>query len=321
MTWWPQSGWISRFRRVPPRVSVAVLFVASVFAASCASTPSGTQSDATSDASSSGVSSDASAADDGGIGVGDSATQPSDGYAGLPAPGQDATPPGADAQSTASDAGAAQDAPVFSGMARIMVLGSSNESQTCWRAFLWQKLRSAGITNFVFVGSQNVGPDCPGVVGYTKACEARPGTIVTGISAATFHAMFAADTPDIVLQHIGGADLMSNIPAANVIKAYSLIVEQARAVNPKIIFFVAQHTPQDPAGCGTCIADVMALNGAIPGWAAQTTTAQSPVSVVDLYTGLDSVTDFSDRVHLNVSGSQKVSDRWLAALQPIFKHP
>jgi hypothetical protein len=319
MTWWPQS-WISRIPRVPPRVTVAVLVIASVFAASCASAPSGTKSGATSDASSSGVSNDASATDDAGIGIDDSATQLSDGFAGLPAPGQDAAAPGADAQVTGSDAGAAQDAAVFSGMARIMVFGSSNESQTCWRAFLWQKLRSGGITNFVFVGSQNVGPDCPGVVGYTKACEARPGTIVTGISAATLHAMFAADTPDIVLQHIGGADLMSNIPAANVIKAYSVIVEQARAVNPKIIFFVAQHTPQDPAGCGTCIADVMALNGAIPGWAAQITTAASPVSVVDLYTGLDLATDFSDRVHLNVSGSQKVSDRWLAALQPILKH-
>jgi hypothetical protein len=222
---------------------------------------------------------------------------------------------GADAQASASDANAAR---LFSGTVNIMVLGSSNESQTCWRAFLWQKLRSNGITNFAFVGSQVVGPDC-GVPGYDMACEARPGTIVTSVSAATFHSWFAAHPPDIVLQHIGGADLMDNIAPAEVILTYSVIVEQARAVNPKVIFFVAQHTPQDPTGCTNCLADVMALNALIPAWAAQTTTAESPVSVVDLYTGLDVVADFSDRVHLNTAGSEIVSDRWLAALLPLLE--
>jgi hypothetical protein len=200
-----------------------------------------------------------------------------------------------------------------------MVLGSSNESGTCWRAFLWQKLQAAGITNVTFVGSQVVGPDNCGVTGYPKACEARPGTIVTNYTAAMVHGWFAANPPDVVLEHIGGADLMQNIAAANVIKAYTLIVEQARAVNPKVIFLVGQHTPQQPGGCANCIADVMALNALIPGWAAQTTTPQSPVLVVDLYTGLDLMTDFSDRVHLNIAGSQIVAGRWFTALKPILK--
>ena len=315
---WPQSGWIPHLRRMVQQLAVGVVAIAGAFAAACSASPGGATPDAHADASSSAASNDATAADAESLDVADAGVQASDGLAVSPAPGQDGASPDTDGQATASDAGGAHDASVFSGMAKIMVLGSSNESATCWRAFLWQKLRSAAITNFDFVGSQIVGPDC-GVAGYTKACEARPGTIVTGISAATFHGWFAAHPPDIVLQHIGGADLMANISAADVIKAYSVIVEQARAVNPNVIFVVAQHTPQDPAGCGTCIADVMALNSAIPGWAAQATTTRSPVSVVDLYTGLDLVTDFSDRVHLNVSGSEKVSDRWLAALQPILK--
>jgi len=231
------------------------------------------------------------------------------------------TAPSGDGATT--DAGAAfRDAPreatVFTGVAKIMVLGSSNEAITCWRALLWQKLGANGIMNFDFVGSQNVGPDC-GVAGYDKDCEARSGTIVTSISADTYHGWFAAHPPDIVLMHNGGADLMANIPAPDVIKAYSVIVEQARTVNPKVIFFVAQHTPQEPTGCTDCRADVIALNAAIPGWAMQTTTPQSPVSPVDLFTGLDITTDFSDRVHLNTSGSEKVSDRWLAVLLPLFK--
>jgi hypothetical protein len=211
-----------------------------------------------------------------------------------------------------------REAAAFTGIAKIMILGSSNEAITCWRAFLWQKLRAGGITNFDFVGSQTVGPDC-GVPGYDQDCEARSGTIITSISADTYHGWFAAHPPDIVLMHIGGADLLNNIPVADVIKTYSVIIEQARAVSPKVIFLVAQHTPQEPTGCTDCRANVIALNTAIVGWAMQANTPESPVSPVDLFTGLDVVTDFSDRVHLNVSGSEKVSDRWLAALVPIFK--
>jgi hypothetical protein len=199
-----------------------------------------------------------------------------------------------------------------------MILGSSNEEITCWRAFLWQKLRAAQITNFDFVGTQHTGPDC-GVPGYDKDSEARSGTIVTSLTADQLHGWFAANPPDVVLQHNGGADLLDNIAVPKVITAFSLIVDEARKVNPKVIFIVAQHTPQDPQGCTDCIANVMALNSAIVGWAAQTTTAASPVTTIDLYTGLDVVADFSDRVHLNTSGSEKVSDRWLAALLPLFQ--
>jgi len=233
---------------------------------------------------------------------------------------ESATPIGdsASADTTSALRDAAREAAIFTDVAKIMVVGSSNEEITCWRAFLWQKLRGGGITNFDFVGSRNVGPDC-GVAGYDKDCEARSGSIVTSVSADTYHGWFAAHPPDIVLMHNGGADLMSNIPASDVIKTYSVIVEQARAVNPKVIFLVAQHTPQEPTGCTDCLANVLELNGAIPGWAMQISTPDSPVSPVDLYTGLDLVADFSDRVHLNTSGSEKVSDRWLAALLPFFK--
>ncbi len=221
-----------------------------------------------------------------------------------------------EAATTPTDA--AYDGPVFHGTARIMVLGSSNETGTCWRAFLWQKLHGAGINNFHFVGSVVTGPDC-GVPNYEKACQAMPGTMVASISAATYHSWFAANPPDIVLQHFGGADVMAGVDPAKVIAAYSVIVEQARLVNPNVIFIVAQHTPQDPTGCATCNPDTIALNALIPPWAAQTTTTPSPVLVVDLFTGLDSTTDFVDRVHLNDMGAEIVADRWLALLAPILQ--
>jgi acyl-CoA thioesterase-1 len=205
--------------------------------------------------------------------------------------------------------------PPFTGTVKIMVLGSSNEEGTCWRAFLWQKLRAAGVTNFDFVGRNNAGPDC-GVPGYDKDSEAHGGTVVENISADTWLTTFKANPPDIILQHNGGADLLNGKPYMNVIKAYTLSVTQVRMVNPKVIYFAAQHTPQ---GGASNLVDVMNLNAAMVPWGAGITTPESPVVIVDLFTGIDQKTDMSDGTHLNVSGSQKVSDRFLAVLLPLFK--
>ncbi len=61
------------------------------------------------------------------------------------------------------------------------------------------------------------------------------------------------------------------------------------------------------------------LNAATVAWAKQINTPESPVTTVDLFTGIDPATDTSDRVHLNNMGSQKVAQKWLDALTPIFR--
>jgi hypothetical protein len=213
------------------------------------------------------------------------------------------------------EAGAADAA---TGVTKMMVMGSSNEVGTCWRAFLWKKLRAAGVTNFDFVGGQTDGPDC-GVPGYDRDDESRNGTVVSEITAAQYASRFRANPPDIVLVHFGGADILRGIPPARVIPGYTLMVEQGRLVNPRIRFLVAEHTPMTPSSCARCPVTVPELNAATVAWAKQITTAASPVASVDLFTGLDPATDTSDRVHLNMSGSQKVSDKWVEALLPIFR--
>lgn len=204
--------------------------------------------------------------------------------------------------------------PPFTGTVKMMVVGSSNEEGTCWRAFLWQKLRAAGITDFDFIGRNNAGPDC-GVAGYDKDSEAHGGTVVGNITAAGWTDTFKSN-PDIVLQHNGGADLLNGRPYMTVLDAYTLAVKQARLINPRVIYLAAQHTPQ---GNADNVADVVTLNAAMVPWAAALTTAASPVIVVDLFTGIDQKADTSDGTHLNVPGSQKVSDRWMAVLLPILK--
>lgn len=206
----------------------------------------------------------------------------------------------------------------LSGTQAIMVLGSSNELITCWRAFLWQKLQAAQITNFDFVGGFTDGPDC-NVAGYDKDLQAKSGIIISNLPASDYAAWFTAHKPDIILMHFGGADILQNMPIDGVMKAYGTALEQARLVNPKVRLFIAQHTPQAANTCNNCDANVQALNAAIATWAPEHNTADSPVVAVDLYTGLVTATDFSDGVHLNEAGSQKVSDRFFAVLKPLFK--
>jgi lysophospholipase L1-like esterase len=217
----------------------------------------------------------------------------------------------------APNGGSGGSAPL-SGTQAIMVLGSSNELITCWRAFLWQKLQAAQITNFDFVGGFTDGPDC-NVAGYDKDLQAKSGIIISNLPASDYAAWFTAHKPDIILMHFGGADILQNMPIDGVIKAYGTALEQARLVNPKVRLFIAQHTPQAANTCNNCDANVQALNAAIATWAPEHNTADSPVVAVDLYTGLVTATDFSDGVHLNEAGSQKVSDRFFAVLKPLFK--
>ncbi len=119
--------------------------------------------------------------------------------------------------------------------------------------------------------------------------------------------------------HFGGADLLQNMPVDGVLKAYTLMLSEARKVKPKVRLLAAQHTPQDSNGCNECDANVLKLNADMIGWAATNGTADSPVTIVDLYTDIVPATDLSDGVHLNPAGSEKVAARFFAALKPLFK--
>jgi hypothetical protein len=65
---------------------------------------------------------------------------------------------------------------------------------------------------------------------------------------------------------------------------------------------VAQIIPMNPSNCPDCASRVVNFNAAIPGWAAGKTTAQSPIVVVDQWTGFNTATDTFDGVHPVDSG-------------------
>jgi lysophospholipase L1-like esterase len=53
--------------------------------------------------------------------------------------------------------------------------------------------------------------------------------------------------------------------------------------------------------------DTKALNEAIAAWAPTKSTATSPITVVDCYTGFSASSDTRDGVHFSASGDKKVA--------------
>jgi cellulase/cellobiase CelA1 len=207
---------------------------------------------------------------------------------------------------------AAQTAPV-----RIMPLGDSiTGSPGCWRAILWNMLINAGYTNIDFVGTQP--PQGCGVP-YDGDNEGHGGALATGIvSQNQLPGWLAATNPDIVMMHLGTNDVWSGISTTAILSAYTTLVNQMRANNPNMKILVAQIIPMNPANCPACGQGVVALDNAIPGWASAHTTAQSPITVVDQWTGFSTATDTVDGVHPNDSGNQKMATKWYQALTPLL---
>lgn len=197
---------------------------------------------------------------------------------------------------------------------RIMTLGDSiTAAPGCWRAHLWNRLQSTGYANIDMVGTQ-AGDGCG--VPYDGDHEGHSGFTATGIADQNqLPGWLAATNPHIVLMHLGTNDLWGGTISTNaILAAYTKLVGQMRANNPDVKVIVAQIIPMEPANCTGCAQRVVALNDAIPGWAAGLSTSRSPVTVVDQWTGFSAATDTFDGVHPVDSGFRKMADRWYPAL-------
>jgi lysophospholipase L1-like esterase len=196
---------------------------------------------------------------------------------------------------------------------RIMPLGDSiTGSPGCWRALLWNRLQNSGFSNIDFVGT--LGPQGCGVP-YDGDNEGHGGALVTNVANQNqLPGWLSATHPDIVVMHFGTNDVWNNLPPTTILAAYSTLVDQMRASNPNMKVLVAKIIPMNPSNCTECGQRVVALNNAIPGWAGGKSTAQSPIVVVDQWTGFSTSSDTTDGVHPNDSGNQKMSDKWYPAL-------
>lgn len=207
-----------------------------------------------------------------------------------------------------SSAGAARAAPT-----RIMPLGDSiTGSPGCWRALLWNELQRGGFTDVDMVGTlpaQGCG------VPYDGDNEGHGGILATNMANANqLPPWLAATSPDVVMMHLGTNDVWSGRTNQQLLGAFTTLVNQMRSQNPSMKILVAQIIPMDARACAACGQRVVDFNAAIPAWAAGLSTAQSPITVVDQWTGFDTTTDTGDGVHPNDAGIRKISERWYPAL-------
>jgi lysophospholipase L1-like esterase len=204
---------------------------------------------------------------------------------------------------------------------KIMLLGDSiTAAPGCWRAILWHDLQTTGYTSINFVGSVVDTGACNYGYTYDGDNEGHSGLAATALASQNqLPGWLSAASPDIVLMHLGTNDMWGHfIPTSSVLAAYTTLVGQMRANNPTMKILVAQIIPMNPTSCTTCAADVVALDNAIPAWAAGLTTAQSPIVVVDQWTGFDDATDTIDGVHPNDAGDQKMAARWYTPLSQVL---
>lgn len=200
---------------------------------------------------------------------------------------------------------------------RVMPLGDSiTGSPGCWRAVLWNRLLDAGHTDIDFVGTlpaQGCG------VPHDGDNEGHGGELVTNVAdQELLPARLAATRPDIVVMHFGTNDVWSSVPPDRILTAYTELVAQMRASNPRMRVLVAQIIPMNPGSCAACAQRVADFNARIPGWAAATSTDRSPVTVVDQWTGFDPATDTYDGVHPNAAGDAKIAARWFPPLAALL---
>ncbi|WP_199041529.1 cellulose binding domain-containing protein [Glycomyces salinus] len=205
------------------------------------------------------------------------------------------------------------------GPVSIMPMGDSiTGSPGCWRGGLWEQLTDAGHeVDFVGSLSQACNP-----AGSDPDHEGHGGFLVTqSVANGDTRSWLEQNTPDVLMMHFGTNDVWSAVPPAQILDAFTTIVEDLRELNPDAIILVAQIIPLHPDesfGCSDCPQRVIDLNAQIPGWAAGLSTEQSPIAVVDQWTGWVPEEDTYDGVHPDEDGNVKMAANWFEALDPIL---
>ena len=197
---------------------------------------------------------------------------------------------------------------------RIMPLGDSiTQSVTpynSYRYYLWHLLLSENY-RVDFVGSRNgVGGGLPANPDFDMDHEGHAGWRADEI-LANIQAWAMQASPDAVLLHIGHNDLCQGQSIASTVVDIGGIVDVLRTVNPHIHILLAQLIASSDCG-------IPLLNAKLPALVADKTTAESPITLVDQYTGFDASTMTFDGTHPNAIGDLRMADRWFEKLAPVL---
>ncbi|MDO6460914.1 SGNH/GDSL hydrolase family protein [Granulosicoccaceae sp. 1_MG-2023] len=200
---------------------------------------------------------------------------------------------------------------------RLMPIGDSItqgwSDRYSYRYPLWKRLIDAGAA-IDFVGSLDENykgnPEWPAYRGlaFDSDHEGHWGWRVDEVLAEV-DTWLAANTPDIVLLHLGTNDIFQSNGVESTLAELSELITRLRAANPQVVVFFAQvigSTSNDGL--------LQELNLGIASLAATLNSADSPVYVVDQYSGFDPQADTYDGVHPNSDGEEKMAAVWFEAM-------
>lgn len=223
---------------------------------------------------------------------------------------------------------------------RILPLGDSitqaEADRASYRYPLWKMLIDAELA-FDFVGSMDThlgmsrkGPppqpdyqgrsfdrDHEGHFGWTTREIIRGRRFHNGSGSGKLEDWLNSYKVDIALVHLGTNDAFTNSDNTSTVNGLKQIVRTLREDNPEVIVLLAKLIPvrRAPADAGP----IESLNQAIPGVAETMHTDESPVLIVDHYSGFDPEQDTYDGVHPNESGEKKIARRWFDAIMAVVE--
>lgn len=195
---------------------------------------------------------------------------------------------------------------------KIMPLGDSITVSTTphnsYRYYLWHMLIDHGY-RVDFVGSQHgVGNGPPAHPDFDMDHEGHAGwradQILTQIKGWA-----SAAEPDVVLLHLGTNDVCQEQTVASTLTDIGGIIDVLRAVNPHVRVLLAQLI--NSSNCPP-----QALNAKLPALVDAKNTTESPIVLVDQYSGFIPATMCYDGTHPNDLGDSHMAGRWFEKLAP-----
>ncbi|KAI1412316.1 carbohydrate esterase family 3 protein [Hypoxylon sp. FL1857] len=200
---------------------------------------------------------------------------------------------------------------------RYMPFGDSITEIICWRAKLWEKLKPTEWGSVDWVGSGRGENNC-GDSTYDRDNEGHSGFLAIDIANRKQLVGWLQQNPaDVITMHLGTNDIVQqNKPTNDIIAAFTTLVGVMRDSNPNMKIVVAQIIPM---GFGNYNTQIQNLNKAIIPWAQGLNKTESPIWVVDQYTGFSGTTDLRDGVHPNAAGDDKMVNVWYPALVNAFQ--
>ena len=200
---------------------------------------------------------------------------------------------------------------------RIMPLGDSiTAGPGCWRAYLWNQLQTAGYSNIDFVGGVNDGGGCNPGFAYDFNHEGHSGFSITGIADANqLPPWLTAARPQ---HHRHAPRHQRHVGRVDTARNQDHRVDQAHRPDageqPEHPHRHGADHPDEPGRLHHLRFGCRGVQQRLGPLAASLNTAQSPIYVVDQWTGFDLATDTYDAVHPLTSGFIKMANRFFPAV-------